>query len=231
MTVTAASLILLPTRLMRYIKSSCTKKILTIHKMWGEHTATTFIKHNFVLKQQMQKHGSRRRKHWGHRGHQPRKQRDWGIVLKKKLLWCWQRQPVFKHTVLSLLQVQRGNDTATGRQTALEPMGPGLRMQGQGGSNGAGCLFSFSPPSYIQAMLQQCFEPSGKRGGIPGSCRGKRNNRWLSQLPFIIRGNLEPKLHPDCSGFLSLHLSEWYVDLYSEKISSWERDCNSLSFY
>lgn len=33
--ITAASLILLPTRLMRHIKSSCTKKILMINKCEG----------------------------------------------------------------------------------------------------------------------------------------------------------------------------------------------------
>lgn len=35
MTVTAASLLLLPTRLLRYIKSSCIKKILMIRKCEG----------------------------------------------------------------------------------------------------------------------------------------------------------------------------------------------------
>lgn len=47
MMVTAASLILFPTRLMRYIKSSCTKKILTIHKCEGN----TLLSHssNIIL--------------------------------------------------------------------------------------------------------------------------------------------------------------------------------------
>lgn len=38
-------------------------------------------------------------------------------------------------------------------------------MHRQGGSDWAGCLFTFSPPSYQPAVLQQRFEP-------------KENTKW-----------------------------------------------------
>lgn len=201
--------------------------------MWGEHTAATFIKHNFILKQQTQKHGNRRRKHWGYCGHQLRKQPAWGIVLKKKSLWCWQRQPFFKHTVMSLLQAQTA-------MTLLRDAKRLLYLRALVYESRERVEVTGHVASSLSLYLHICMLCYGNalnqgkkknQGKISSVCREKRNNRRLSEPPFIIRGSLEPKLHPDYSGFLNLHLSEWYMDLYHEKMSSLERDCNSLSFY
>lgn len=112
MTATAARLRLrLPTRLMRYIKTSCTKikqketcnSKIELELNWKvlPHSLSIFYS---VLQQQMQKH---RRKCWGYCRHHLRKQTVWGIVLIQKLLWCWQRQPIFKHSYVSAVHTER----------------------------------------------------------------------------------------------------------------------------
>lgn len=62
-----------------------------------------------------------------------------------------------------LLQVQTGNDIVTVCEMALEPMGSGLWMQREAGSDWAGSPISFSH-LHTSMLLQQCFKPREKMG-------------------------------------------------------------------
>lgn len=105
------------------------KRILAMHKCEENTLLPHSLRIFLFFQQQMQKHSNRRRKCWGYCGRQLRKQPDWGTVQKKKLLCCWQRQPILKHTVMSLLWVQTGNYIDTECEMSLNPMGPCLWMQ------------------------------------------------------------------------------------------------------
>lgn len=173
----------------------------------------------------MQKHGNRRRKCWGG-CHQLTKQLDREIIPRKKLWWYWQRQTTFIHTDVSA--------ASTGRQWHCYWMwkGSGLWTHRLGGSDWADCLFTFSPPSYQPAVLQQRFEPrENKKGGQGGrifsSCGEKRDNRWLLELTFIIRKSQSFILIALVSSIYTNMSDTWYM---AERPSS-QRYCNSLSFY